>query len=147
MFRGEYEHSLDVKGRTVVPSKYREELGNSFIITIGTSHCLNCYPLKKYEEIERVIDSLPTTPENEKVKRLFFGSSAEVEVDSSGRILIPTKLREYAGFKGSQDDVVFIGMGKKVEIWAKSSHDEYINDYANFDSGIESLAEKIGLSL
>lgn len=141
MFTGEYNHTIDIKGRIIVPAKFRSELGSEFVITVGLDGCLFIYPQKEFDELATKLAQLPGTAQARKLQRYIMSSAACVEVDKQGRILIPIKLREYAGV---DKDVVFAGVNNKIEIWSKDRWDE-ANDFSNIDDAADALAE-FGLS-
>ena len=143
MFMGEYNHSVDAKGRLIVPSKFREQLGNEFVVTKGLDGCLFVYDKKSWEEFETKLQSLPLmNKEARKFVRFFQSGANEVEVDKQGRILLPVPLREYAALG---KDVVLIGMAGRVEIWSKERFDQE-STYDDMDDVAEQL-EKLGLSI
>lgn len=122
MFRDEYSHSIDAKGRLIVPAKYREELGDKFIVTKGLDGCLYIYPNEAWNEFENKLSSLPSgKSDTRKLVRFFMSSASEVELDKQGRILISQKHREYAAL---EKEVIFAGVGKKIEIWSKEKWEE-----------------------
>ena len=117
MFMGEYSHTIDAKGRLIVPSKFREQLGNEFVITKGLDGCLFVYSNAEWENIEEKFQNIPlTTKDARKFSRFFFSGAAVCEVDKQGRILLPAVLREFAGIT---KDAVLVGVGSRVEIWSK----------------------------
>ncbi|MBQ3666316.1 MAG: division/cell wall cluster transcriptional repressor MraZ [Lachnospiraceae bacterium] len=122
MFTGEYRHSIDAKGRLIVPVKLRESLGDKFFIVKGADKCLNLYT---YEEWEKFVAKLAKLPEGNanarKLVRFYLSSAFEVEVDKQARILIPQLHREYAKI---DKDVVLSGEGNKVGIWSVENWDE-----------------------
>jgi MraZ protein len=123
MFMGEHSHTIDAKGRLILPAKFRDELGKSFIITRGLEGCLSVYTLEAWSNFAQAMKKFTTSKGNVRAfKRFVFGSAAEVEFDRQGRILIPGSLREYAHL---EKDVVVLGTGDKVEIWSKSQFEEY----------------------
>lgn len=117
MFQGQYEHSIDTKGRTIVPVKYREELGEEFVVTHGLDNCLYLYPAKAWEEFCQKLQSLPSNLQNRKLQRRFLSKAMEVSTDKQGRILIPILLRKLVGL---EKDIVFVGMMNRVEVWDSS---------------------------
>jgi MraZ protein len=121
MFMGEYEHSIDAKGRIIIPSRFREELGDIFYVTIGLDGCLFLYPQKAWEDFSEEISKLPGTKEARQLQRTIFGRAAACEVDKQGRILIPVSLREAAGL---EKDIVFVGVQKKIELWSKGRYED-----------------------
>lgn len=138
MFLGEISHSLDSKGRIVIPSKFREELGPNFIITKGFDKCLSVYPLSEWKVFEEKLKNLPVSSQDaRKFTRFLFSGAVECEPDKQGRILLPQNLREYAGIK---DEIVSIGLNNRIEIWNKQCWNEYNNEENYID---EELAEKM----
>ncbi|MCI5740058.1 MAG: division/cell wall cluster transcriptional repressor MraZ [Lachnospiraceae bacterium] len=143
MFMGEYNHTIDAKGRMIVPSKFRELLGNEFVVTKGLDGCLFVYPNEEWKNIEEKFRTVPlTTKDARKFSRFFFAGAATCEVDKQGRILIPPVLREFADI---QKDVVSVGVLNRIEIWSK---DRWVdnNTYDDMDEIAEHMAE-LGLSI
>ena len=125
MFMGEYHHSIDDKGRLIIPAKFRTELGDKFIITRGIEHCLFAYPQERWEEIVHKLESLPFTKKDARNFTRFFLSGATVaEFDKQGRINITSPLINYAGIV---KDCIIIGTGDRLEIWAENAWDEFFN--------------------
>ena len=138
MFSGEYNHTIDTKGRLIVPSKFREQLGNEFMITKGLDGCLFVYSMEEWENIEKSFREKPLTSQDaRKFMRFFFAGACSCEVDKQGRILIPTNLREYAGI---DKDVVSVGVLSRVEIWSKDKWQDS-SDYDDMDEIAEHMAE------
>ncbi|MFO7951209.1 MAG: division/cell wall cluster transcriptional repressor MraZ [Bacillota bacterium] len=138
MFTGEYHHTLDGKGRVIIPSRLREGLGDRFVITRGLDHCLFVYPNSEWVRLEQKMKELSFTKRDSRAfVRLFFSGAMEVEADRQGRVLIPPNLREYAGI---EKDIMFIGVSNRVEIWNETAWKEYF-DHA--DENYEELAEKL----
>lgn len=142
MFTGEYNHTIDPKGRLIVPAKYREELGEAFMITNGNDGCLNIYPEKAWETFLEKLQLLTNTEDKRKIVRAFVSKANRVEVDKQGRILIPPALRGYAGL---EKDVVLAGAIDKIEVWDKKRWDK-ANDTDDINVITERLAE-LGLSI
>lgn len=140
LFIGEYQHGMDLKGRIFVPSKFREELGDCFIITKGINGCLFIYSQEEWTSFSQKLRTLPlTNREAQAFIRLFFAGASECDVDKQGRILIPTNLREYAKL---DKDISIIGVFSRVEIWSKDSWEDYSNNSsAGYDNILEKLAE------
>lgn len=125
MFCGEYQHSVDQKGRVIIPAKFREGLGDKFILTKGLENCLFAYSMEEWTTLETKLKALPFTDKNVRAfTRFFFAGATECEMDKQGRILVPQNLREYAGL---EKDVLVIGVSTRVEIWDKTRWDEYIS--------------------
>ena len=110
---GTYEHSIDSKGRLFIPAKLREELGVTFYLAMGVDACLAIYPQATWDRFTQKIASLPMS--QSKAMRPLFANAAKCELDSQGRIVVPQKLRKYAGL---DKDVVIIGVNDRAEIWA-----------------------------
>lgn len=122
MFMSEYNHSIDTKGRVIVPVKFRESLGAEFIVTKGLDGCLFVFPNEEWHIFEEKLKSLPMSNKDaRKFVRFFLAGAAMVELDKQGRILIPPVLRECAGL---EKDVVVVGVGNRVEIWDKGRWEE-----------------------
>ncbi len=140
---GEYSHTIDVKGRLIVPSKFREQLGNEFVVTKGLDGCLFVYSQEEWQRIETTFREKPLTSKDaRKFLRFFFAGAANCEVDKQGRILLPANLREYAGI---DKDVVSVGVLTRVEIWSKERWQDN-SDYENMDDIAEHMAE-LGLGI
>ena len=143
MFMGEYNHTIDAKGRMIVPSKFREQLGDEFVVTKGLDGCLFVYSKSEWENIEEKFRNVPlTTKDARKFARFFFAGAASCEVDKQGRILLPVVLREYAGI---EKDVVSVGVFNRVEIWDKDKWQES-NSYDDMDEIAEHMAD-LGLGI
>ncbi|MBQ4347013.1 MAG: division/cell wall cluster transcriptional repressor MraZ [Firmicutes bacterium] len=138
MFLGECSHSLDKKGRFIVPSRFREELGERFVITKGLDKCLFVYTLEEWKELEGKLRSLPiSSADARKFTRFFFAGATECEPDKQSRVLLPQNLRDYAGIA---DEIVSIGVNNRVEIWNKDAWEAY-NDEENYIDN--QLADKL----
>lgn len=126
MFIGEYQHTIDVKGRMIMPSKFREGLGDNFVVTKGLDNCLFVYSREEWKNLEYKLKTLPLTNKNARAfVRFFFSGATECEVDKQGRILVPANLREHASI---EKDVVIIGVSTRLEIWSKESWEHYNSD-------------------
>ncbi len=141
MFMGEYEHGLDDKGRIIVPTKFREALGEQFVLTLGTDGCLFIYPMKEWEQFVEKLKGLPGTKEARQMQRYFMAGAVECESDKQGRVMIPVKLREHAGIV---KDVVSVGVVNKIEIWSKERWNAN-NSYDSVDDIVDHMSE-FGLS-
>lgn len=130
MFMGEYNHTIDTKGRLIIPSKFRETLGDSFVVTKGLDGCLFVYDNNEWASFEEKLKTLPLmNKESRKFVRFFLAGATEAEVDKQGRILLPAVLREHAGL---EKDVVLVGVGVRIEIWSKERWDE-ASEYDDMD--------------
>lgn len=119
MFMGEFNHTVDAKGRVIVPSKFRDKLGESFVVTKGFDRCLSIYDMENWKEVQEKLVKMPMLTEDSRtIRRMMAGSATEAECDKQGRILIPAPLREYAGIK---KDAVMIGNIDHIEIWDKDA--------------------------
>lgn len=137
---GEYEHRLDTKGRLIMPSKLREELGCTFMITKGLDNCLYVYPNDEWQQFADKLNHLPMTNKSARQFKRFFNSGAvKCETDAQGRVIIPQTLRTFANI---EKDVVIIGNGEKAEIWNKEAWDEINNEESlNMDEIADKLDE------
>ncbi len=125
MFMGEYHHSLDIKGRLIVPAKFRELLGESFVLTRGLDQCLYGYPMDEWKLIEEQLKPGPLSKkETRAAARFFFSGAAECGFDKQGRINIPAPLMEYSGLL---KDCVTIGVSSRIEIWSKEKWEPYLD--------------------
>ena len=140
MFMGEYNHTIDAKGRIIVPSKFRDSLGEHFVVTVGLDGCLFVYPNEEWQHFVEQLKNLPGNKEARQLQRYFMAGAADCEVDKQGRILIPSKLREHASLV---KDVVFVGVLSKIEIWSKERWEN--NSYDNMDDIADHMSE-FGLS-
>lgn len=138
---GTYDHSLDTKGRVIVPSKLRDDLGDSFVVTLGLDGCLFGFPMEEWEAFVKHLETLPGSKEARKLKRYFMAGAAACDVDKQGRVLIPAKLRETVGL---EKDVVFVGVMNKIEIWSKDRWEEN-DDFGDVEDIAEHMSE-FGLS-
>ncbi|QNO16297.1 division/cell wall cluster transcriptional repressor MraZ [Alkalicella caledoniensis] len=138
MFLGEFQHNLDTKGRIIVPAKFRDDLGEKFILTRGLDNCLFVYPHNEWAIMEEKLKKLPLTKADARAfVRFFFSGATECELDKQGRILIPANLREYSKI---DKDAVIIGVSNRVEIWSKENWEKYS---LTAEESFEEIAEKI----
>ncbi|MBO4902443.1 MAG: division/cell wall cluster transcriptional repressor MraZ [Lachnospiraceae bacterium] len=142
MFMGEYNHTIDAKGRLIIPAKYREELGEVFVITNGNDGCLNIYTKEAWETFLEKLLRLPGNEDKRKMVRALVSQADSVELDKQGRILISPALRGKAGL---DKDVVLAGAIDKIEVWDKSKWET-----ATGNTDIDDIAERLadlGLSI
>lgn len=133
MFMGEYHHSIDDKGRLIIPSRFRNELGDKFIITRGLENCLFVYPLSEWNKIVEELNRLPFTKKDARhFSRFFLSGATTVEFDKQGRINIISPLGAYANL---HKECVVIGVGSRLEVWDKDAWTNY------FDSSIDEMSE------
>src|SRR5699024_1063530 len=126
MFMGEYQHTIDIKGRMIVPAKFREELGSQFVVTRGLDKCLFIYPMEEWNEVEEKLKKLPLTKKDARAfTRFFFSGAVECDIDKQGRINIPQTLRTYADL---DKDCVVIGVSNRVELWSKEVWETYFQE-------------------
>ncbi|HHW32317.1 MAG TPA: division/cell wall cluster transcriptional repressor MraZ [Clostridiaceae bacterium] len=138
LFCGEYQHTIDQKGRIIIPSRFREGLGDKFIITKGLDNCLFAYSQDEWEGILSKLKSIPLTDkEGRAFVRFFVAGAMECEIDKQGRILIPQNLRDYAGLG---KDAYILGAINRVEIWDKES---WIAHSSDFNDNADKIAEKM----
>ena len=136
---GQYAHNIDAKGRLFIPARLREELGQTFHVTVGMDHCLSVYSDESWAAFTDKLRDLPYS--KSKALRPLFANAIDCEPDGQGRILIPAKLREYANL---QKEVVVIGSFDRVEIW---NAERWAREEAMaFESGsLEQAMEEMGL--
>ncbi|MBU5266008.1 division/cell wall cluster transcriptional repressor MraZ [Virgibacillus proomii] len=126
MFMGEFQHNIDTKGRIIVPSKFREELGATFVVTRGLDQCLFAYPMTEWKVLEEKLKKLPLTKRDARAfTRFFFSGAIECEIDKQGRINIPQTLRTYASL---EKECVIIGVSNRIEIWSHSTWETYVTE-------------------
>ena len=126
MFIGEYEHSVDAKGRVIMPVKLREDIGEKFIVTKGLDGCLFAYSLEEWNNFEAKLKTLPLTNKNARdFVRFFLSGAVECEIDKQGRFLIPGNLRTYATL---EKEIIIIGVGTRIEIWNREEWKKYSSD-------------------
>ena len=144
MFIGEYHHSVDDKGRLIIPSKFREELGNNFIITRGIENCLFVYSMESWEKIVNKLETLPFTKKDARAFiRFFLSGASEAEFDKQGRINITSPLISYANIT---KECVVIGTGDRLEIWSEESWNDFFTSAKDSMSDIaENLFESVNL--
>lgn len=138
MLLGEYEHSIDTKGRIAMPAKLREGLGGKFIITKGLDGCLFVYAMDEWQCVEQKLASLPMSRKTARdFTRFLFGGACEGECDKQGRVLLPASLRRYAGL---ERDAVIVGVGSRAEIWDAAKWQQYNEESAE---DVNELAEQL----
>ena len=142
MFYGEYFHSIDRKGRLILPAKFRETAKSQFIekffVTRGLDKCLFMLSEEEWRSQESKLKDMPFTKQQSRTfNRLYFSGAVEVVFDSQGRILLPQNLKDYAEIK---KDVVIVGVSSRIEIWAKDKWNEF---YGNSRQSYEEIAEKL----
>lgn len=139
MFYGEYSHTIDIKGRLTIPTKFRYLLGDDFYITRELDGGLTIYDKSKWAELENKLNNLPITDTKARdLRRFYLGSSCPCEVDKQGRVLIPLALRTHANLK---QEVVIVGVGDHIELWDKKLWDEkyQFDDYDKLAKDMEGL--------
>jgi MraZ protein len=143
MFMGEYHHNIDVKGRLIVPAKFREGLGELFVLTRGLDQCLFGYPICEWKVIEEKLKGLPLTKKDVRAfTRFFFSGATECEIDKQGRINIATPLVNYAKL---EKECVVLGVSNRIEIWSKDIWNDYFSESA--DSFAEIAENMIGFDI
>ena len=140
MLIGEYYHNIDAKGRVSIPSKFRDDLGGSFVLSRGLDNCLYAYSASEWNNFKDELLAMHGQSA-QKIRRFFFSGATECEIDSQGRVLIPPSFREYAGLL---KEVVIVGVSNRAEIWKKENWEKYISD-SSFDSAeIAKAMEEMG---
>lgn len=138
MFLGQYEHTIDEKGRLIVPAKYRESLGDNFIITFGLDVCLFVYPLEEWKVLSEKLKLLPLGQRDARAfKRILYSRATSCTLDNQGRVIIMKYLRDYARIKR---EVMVIGVLDRLEIWSKDIWQGYFKE---IEDSYEDIAERI----
>lgn len=138
MFLGEFQHTLDGKGRLILPSKFRDALADGLVITKGMEGCLFIFPKSEWPQLEDKVRSLPLTKKDaRKFSRFFFAGATEEALSKQGRVLIPENLRKYAGL---EKDIVVIGVSNRLEIWDKERWAAYSKEAGE---SYENVAEEL----
>ncbi len=138
MFMGEYRHSIDEKGRMIIPSKFRSELGNKFVITRGLENCLFAYPEAEWSKIVNKLNQLPFTKRDARnFNRFFLSGATLVEFDKQGRINITSPLIQYANLI---KECVIVGVGDRLEIW---SEEDWNNFFSTNQNTMSDIAENL----
>ncbi|MBR4208163.1 MAG: division/cell wall cluster transcriptional repressor MraZ [Lachnospiraceae bacterium] len=144
MYKGDYSHSIDEKGRIIIPQKFREELGEGFVITKGMDECLWILDAKAWNKLEYGLRSMSVLDKKTRRFQMHFSASAvDGETDKQGRILLPASLRKYASLS---KDVVFCGMINRIEIWDKEKYEEQGDAPEDLESLAEEMNEGIDIS-
>ncbi|MDD7403014.1 MAG: division/cell wall cluster transcriptional repressor MraZ [Butyribacter sp.] len=142
MFMGQYEHSIDAKGRTIIPVKYRDDLGETFVVTRGLDGCLFLYPQNEWQNFVDKLQQLPSNQNTRKIQRQFLSKAMEVTLDKQGRILIPALLRKEAAL---EKEIAFVGMMNRVEVWDKTRLME--QESQEDDEALEITMDELDISL
>lgn len=145
MLTGEFNHSIDAKGRLIIPSKFREDLGENFVITKGLDGCLFLYPDSEWKIFEEKLRTLPLTNKDARIfTRFFLGSAVDGGLDKQGRVLISSALRNFADL---EKEVVLVGVLDRVEIWDKAKWEENNTVIEDNMDDIAGHMEELGLSI
>ncbi len=138
LFMGEYNHTLDAKSRLIIPAKFRENLGEEFVITKGMDGCLFAYTAEDWEIFAGKLRELPMMDkESRQFVRFFLAGASLAQIDKTGRILLPQPLKEFADIT---KDVVLVGVGSRVEIWSKARWDGTVS-YQDMDDIAKHMIE------
>ncbi|WP_150266285.1 division/cell wall cluster transcriptional repressor MraZ [Paenibacillus tepidiphilus] len=138
MFMGEFQHSIDDKGRIIIPAKFRELLGTSFVATRGLDSCLFVYPMEEWGIMEQKLKSLSLMKSDARAfSRFFFSGATECVWDKQGRVNLPANLRQYAKL---DKDCVILGVSNRVEIWNKELWEQY---FEQSEESFNEIAEKL----
>lgn len=135
---GEFQHNIDDKGRMIIPAKFRELLGTSFVVTRGLDKCLFVYPLPEWEALEQKLKALPLMKSDARAfTRFFFSGATECEWDKQGRVNLPSTLRDYAKL---EKECVVLGVSNRVEIWSRDTWEQY---FQQSEDTFNEIAEKL----
>ncbi|EUJ41743.1 division/cell wall cluster transcriptional repressor MraZ [Brochothrix campestris] len=138
MFMGEYAHNIDVKGRLIMPAKFREQLGDHFVVTRGLDKCLFVYPMHEWEKVTMKLQALPMTKKDARAfSRFFLSGALECELDKQGRINLPQNLLTYSLI---EKETTVVGVSNRIEIWAKSEWEAF---FAGAEESFSEIAEQM----
>ncbi len=139
MFLGEFIHTIDEKGRLAIPARFRADLAIGLVVTRGIDRCLAIYPMEEWEQLADKVSGLPMTDRRARAfRRLVFANASDVTLDKQGRVLIPPRLREYAGLDG---EVVVTGLNTYIEVWGPGSWGEERERVEGDEANIEGWAD------
>jgi MraZ protein len=141
MLTGEFQHNIDIKGRMIMPAKFRDELGDKFVATKGLDKCLFIFPLSEWDKLDKQLSELSLSKGRE-IQRFFYGGMTLCEIDKQGRILIPASLRDYAML---EKDIIVIGLNKRAEIWSKSNWDNQNERFIQNTDEVALQMEELGI--
>lgn len=131
MFLGEFQHSIDTKGRLAIPARFRSKIERGAVLTRGVESCLYVYPLETWEHKARELDAAILDPRQRRmVERRFFGMAFECELDAQGRIIVPARYRQYAALNG---EAVVLGARDRFEIWSPAEWERYNDEMDQTD--------------
>jgi len=123
MFMGEFEHSIDTKGRLIIPAKFREQLGEQFVVTRGMDGCLFGYPMSEWAALQEKLKALPVNRKDARAfVRFFYSAATEYELDKQGRIILPKSLQDHAALS---KQCVIVGVANRFEIWSQERWDKF----------------------
>jgi MraZ protein len=139
---GEFSHSIDTKGRLIIPAKFREQLGDQFVVTRGMDGCLFGYPQAEWQNLEAKLSELPLTKKDSRAfVRFFYSAATECEFDKQGRINIPQTLAKHADLSKK---CVIVGVSERFEIW---SEDRWNNFASEAEENFDEIAEKMDFGM
>jgi MraZ protein len=140
MFMGEFQHNIDAKGRLIVPAKFRDQLGEKFVVTRGMDGCLFGYPMSEWEQLEEKLKEMPLAKKDARTfVRFFYSAATECEIDKQGRINIPAALRTHGSLEKA---CVIIGVSNRIEIWDEARWQEFSTEAEeNFDEIAETMID------
>ena len=143
MLLGQYQHTVDTKGRMVLPARYRHKLASGCVITKGQERCLYVFPLDRWgQEVEKYRMLPRTDARARRLTRAFFAGAIHQELDAAGRVQLPLRLREYAGL---EREVTVIGVEERAEIWDSAAWNQYDEEADDFYSNIEEALSEFGI--
>ena len=143
VFIGEYQHSIDVKGRIAVPAKFRGNLAKGAVVTKGLDQCLFLYPKQEWKKLADKLANLPISKANSRAfSRLMLAGAMEVDIDKQGRMLVPEYLRQYAGM---DKQVIVVGLYNRLELWDSAKWDSYKQDTEAKSGDIAEALDDLGV--
>ena len=145
MFLGQYFYTLDSKGRLIIPSRYREHLQGEVVVTRGLDRCITVYPISVWEEIAQKVTALPITDRRGRaLRRIFFSDANKIELDRQGRILLPDRLREFAGLT-TTTEVAIVGLDRFIELWKPEAWQQLSDKQSEFEAEDPEIWENLNI--
>lgn len=142
---GQYSHSIDTKGRVIIPAKFRDKLGSTFVVTKGIEKCLYVFADEEWKTFQKKLATQSiTSRDSRRFARFLLSGATECEFDKQGRILLPSASRQYAEL---DKDVVLIGVASRIEIWSKELWDEANSEYEKNIDEIAANMDRLGFSI
>ena len=145
MFKGEFKHSIDDKGRVILPAKLREHLGERVVISRGLDPCLYIYTTEGWDAFAAKLDALPLLDtRSRKIHQYFMSGAVDCDLDKQGRIVVPPNLRKILG---NEKELTLVGEGRRIEIWSETAWNDHISEVSEDIGSITDGLTDLGVSL